>query len=428
MRRCRALLISAPASNQGKTTITAGIAYSHKRRGQKVRVFKTGPDFLDPMILERASGNPVYQLDLWMNGEDDCRQLLYEAACQSDLILVEGVMGLFDGKPSSADLAECFGIPVVVVIDAGSMAQTFAAVGQGMASFRPSLPFAGVLANNVASERHAKMIEEVIPNTANFLGTVFRNNEIAFPSRHLGLVQAGEIADIDQRLIKAANAMESTTIGDVLQDVDFHPGPNPAPESLLDGVTIAVAKDAAFSFLYEANLRLLQNMGARISFFSPLQDKRLPKTDSVYLPGGYPELYLDQLENNLDMKNSLHEHYQAGKSIYAECGGMLYLLESLKDKNGKEAKMAGLLPGKAVMQPRLASLGYQSAELPNGTLRGHTFHYSSIDVNLEPICFGKRLYDASPGEPIYRSKGLFASYLHLYFPSNPTAIAPVFNS
>src|SRR5579883_2995424 len=142
MRRCRALLISAPASNQGKTTITAGIAYSHRRRGQKVRVFKTGPDFLDPMILERASGNSVYQLDLWMNGEDDCRQLLYEAAGEADLILVEGVMGLFDGKPSSADLAECFGIPVVVVIDAGSMAQTFAAVGQGMVSFRPTLPYA----------------------------------------------------------------------------------------------------------------------------------------------------------------------------------------------------------------------------------------------------------------------------------------------
>lgn len=419
-------MVSAPASGQGKTTLTAGIACLHKSRGKNVRVFKVGPDFLDPMILERASGNPVYQLDLWMNGENNCRQLLHEAGDQADLILIEGVMGLYDGKPSSADLAVLFNIPVLLIIDAGSMAQTFAAVAQGMTNFRPSLRIAGIVANNVASARHAAMLKEDFPPSLSYLGEFFRSHKIALPSRHLGLVQAAEIADIDERLREAAKAVELTQIDRIIEVVDLPPASSTAAPQLLEGLVIGIAKDRAFSFLYEANLQLLREMGASLKYFSPISDKCLPEVDSIYLPGGYPELYLKELESNVGMKESLSRHFASEKPIYAECGGMLYLLDSLEDKEGRVGQMVGLLHGSAVMQSRLNNLGYQAADLRCGILRGHTFHHSRVSVQASPVSYGRRNYDAKEGEPIYRQKGLVASYLHLYFPSNPIAAASLF--
>jgi cobyrinic acid a,c-diamide synthase len=191
-RHCPALFVSAPASNQGKTTVTAALARCHTARGRVVRVFKTGPDFLDPMILERASGRPAYQLDLWMGGEDHCRTLLYEAAGEADLILIEGVMGLFDGTPSSADLAQRFGVPVLAVIDAESMAQSFGAIAHGLASYRAGLPFYGVLANRVAGARHADLTRQGMPPGLTYWGAVMRDSGFELPDRHLGLVQAEE--------------------------------------------------------------------------------------------------------------------------------------------------------------------------------------------------------------------------------------------
>lgn len=186
MAACPALFISAPASGQGKTTITAGLARYHRRLGRRVRVFKTGPDFLDPMILARASGAPVLSLDLWMVGEAACRTLLAQAAAEADLILIEGVMGLFDGTPSSADLATTFGVPVLAVISAKAMAQTFGAVAFGLAQFRPQVPFYGVLANRVGSARHAQMLEEALSPALRWCGHIAASDEITLPDRHLG--------------------------------------------------------------------------------------------------------------------------------------------------------------------------------------------------------------------------------------------------
>jgi cobyrinic acid a,c-diamide synthase len=201
------MFVSAPASGQGKTTVTAALAHHHRQQGRRVRVFKSGPDFLDPMILERASGAPVYQLDLWMGGEDHCRQLLYDAAAEADLILVEGVMGLFDGDRSSADLAMLFGIPILAVIDGGAMAQTFGALAHGLATYRPGLPFAGVFANRVAGERHYEMLAESLPPGLRSFGWLARDVDIALPERHLGLVQAAEVDDLDARIARAAAAL-----------------------------------------------------------------------------------------------------------------------------------------------------------------------------------------------------------------------------
>ena len=208
--QCPALFISAPASGQGKTTVTAALARLHRNAGRRVRVFKTGPDFLDPMILQVACGEPVDALDLWMVGEAECRRLLHAAASRADLILIEGVMGLFDGTPSGADLARLFGIPVLAVIDGSAMAQTFAAIAHGLATFQPSLPFAGVFANRIGSDRHAEILRASLPESIRWYGAIKRSLEVELPSRHLGLLQSAEIADLDQRLDRAAQMIAIT--------------------------------------------------------------------------------------------------------------------------------------------------------------------------------------------------------------------------
>jgi cobyrinic acid a,c-diamide synthase len=416
------LFIAAPASGQGKTTVTAALARRYRDRGLRVRVFKTGPDFLDPMILERASGQPEYQLDLWMGGEDHCRHLLYEAAGEADLILIEGVMGLYDGNPSSADLAARFGIPVLAVIDGSAMAQTFGAVAHGLATYRKDLPFAGVLANRVAGERHYRMLAESLPPGLTSHGWLPREADIALPDRHLGLMQAGEVADLDTRLERSAAAL--MLAGDARPaPVAFAPARAATLPKLLAGVRIAVANDTAFSFLYRANLDVLRTLGAELRFFSPLADPALPDADALYLPGGYPELHLERLAANRAMKQAIRAHHAAAKPILAECGGMLYLIESLTDAQGRSAEMAELLPGRAVMQPRLVALALQSVALPEGELRGHTFHHSRLETTLAPIARGTCPNGGKTAEAVYRAGRLTASYTHFYFPSNPEAAA-----
>lgn len=425
-RRCPALMISAPGSNHGKTIVTAALARHHVSQGRKVRVFKAGPDFLDPMIHEQASGQPAYQLDLWLAGEAECRRLLYEAAGDADLILIEGVMGLYDGEPCCADLAQLLGVPVLAVIDARGVAQTLGAIAYGLAHGRDNLPFAGVLANGIASPRHAEMVEQGIPRGMRYFGGLPRANDYALPERHLGLVPAEEIDDLECRLNAAAAAIGSTVLTELPPPVAFANPECQAVPRLLEGVRIGIARDAAFSFIYQANLDLLRDMGATLAFFSPLADTALPEVDSLYLPGGYPELHLQALQDNVAMKAALHRHFEQGKPIYAECGGMLYLLESLTDKNSEQADMVGLLPGRAVMQNRLQGLGYQSASMPGGVLRAHTFHHSVIESPLAPFSLGERLFNTSPGEKILCEKRLVSSYLHCYFPSNPAATASLF--
>lgn len=439
-RRCPALFISAPASGQGKTTITAGLARYHAARGRAVQVFKTGPDFLDPMILERASGRPVYQLDLWMGGEAHCRKLLYDAAGAADLILVEGVMGLFDGTPSSADLATCFGIPVLAVIDAQAMAQTFGAVAFGLAHYSPELPFHGVLANRVAGPGHADLARRGVPAGMRFLGGICRDVHFELPDRHLGLVQAEEVGDIEQRLAAVASALEHSELSNMPPEVELSAPEADADfgsdagasadatplERPLSGVRIGIARDRAFSFLYPANLDLLRILGAELVFFSPLAATDLPAVDSVYLPGGYPELHLERLSANREMAAALAIHVRSGKPVYAECGGMLYLLESLTDHQGKRATMAGILPGQGTLHARLQSIGYHTAPLPGGKVRGHAFHHSTIDTPLTPVAHTERALSALAGEAIYRRERLVATYFHGYFPSNPEAVAQLF--
>ncbi len=422
-RRCPALLIAAPASGQGKTTVTAALARLHSRQGKRVRVFKCGPDFLDPMILARASGRPVYQLDLRMVGEEESCRLLWDAAGEADLILIEGVMGLFDGSPSAADLSRRFGVPVMAVIDGSAMAQTFGAMAHGMSSFQPDLPFDGVLANRVGSVRHGDILRDSLPPSIRWYGALPRSAEVELPSRHLGLVQAEELADLDSRLDAAADALALSADTDLPPSVSFAAPLSTPLEPLLKGVRIGVARDAAFAFLYQANLDLLQALGAELLFFSPLRFTRLPAVDSLYLPGGYPELHLRGLSRNRAMADAIRAHHEAGKPILAECGGMLYLFDGLTDLGGERTQMLGLLPGEARMQKRLTALALQEVALPEGRLRGHTFHHSELESPLEPLARGECPNYKRTAEAVYRKGRLTASYIHFYLPSDPAAAA-----
>ena len=420
---CPALLIAAPASGQGKTTVTAGLARLHTRQGKRVRVFKCGPDFLDPMVLARASGQPVYQLDLWMVGEAESRRLLWEAARDADLILIEGVMGLFDGMPSAADLARQFAVPVLAVVDGSSMAQTFGALAHGLASYQPDLPFAGVLANRVGSSRHGEILRDCLPAHLGWFGALPRGESVGLPSRHLGLVQAQELADLDARLDAAADALAASADCGLPAAVSFPPPASETLPKLLSGVRIGVARDAAFSFVYQANLDLLQALGAELLFFSPLRFSRLPAVDSLYLPGGYPELHLRALSRNRTMADAIRAHHEAGKPTLAECGGMLYLLDGLTGQDGVREGMLGLMPGEAQMQKRFTAMALQEVQLPEGRLRGHTFHHSSLESPMQPLARGECPNYKRTAEAVYRQGRLTASYIHFYMPSDFRAAA-----
>ncbi|QNK67884.1 cobyrinate a,c-diamide synthase [Variovorax sp. PAMC26660] len=442
---CAAVLVAAPASGQGKTTVAAALARLHARQGRRVRAFKCGPDFLDPHWLALATGAPVHSLDLWMTGEADCRARLRAAAAECDLLIVEGVMGLFDGTPSAADLAERFGLPVLAVIDAGAMAGTFGALAFGLQNFRPGLPWAGVLANRVASERHAGMLKDALREPSQWLGALPRDPAFSLPERHLGLVLAAELGDAMARLDAAADVLATTPLGQMpigqLPQVRFEAQASapvaPVPP-LLAGRTIAIARDAAFSFIYPANLDVLTALGARLSFFSPLAGDALPACDAVWLPGGYPELHAAALAEATQMRDALADHAAAGKPIWAECGGMMALFDELATHADATRppdvhRLWSLLPGRVTMQKRLAGLGPQQLTLGNHTLRGHTFHYSSCETPLVPAAHTARpavtqAVGARAGEALYVHGPVRASYFHAWFASSPEATARLFGA
>jgi cobyrinic acid a,c-diamide synthase len=423
----RAVLISAIASGQGKTTITAALARRFRRAGKRVRVFKVGADFIDPLLLERACGSPVHVLDLWMVGEQECRALLAEAATKADIILIEGAMGLYDGDPSAADLARALNISVAVVIDVSAMAQTVGAIAAGLRDFGPT-ELAGIIANGVAGRRHGEMVAAALREIP-LLGLMPRHDS-GLPERHLGLVLPAEVDDLERRLDASADQLElnegawneippmtASNAGSHVPDIPARP---------LRGKVVAVARDAAFAFIYPANVQCLQMLGATVAWFSPLADEPVPPSaDAVILPGGYPELHGAALNRAPRFQSSIRDAHARELPILAECGGMMALTDALIDLEGHSWPMSGLLPGVTRMQRRLAGLGLQAWNTGSGVLRGHTFHYSTLETPLSGTGRTVTHPKNAAGEAIYRIGSLTASYFHAYFPSCPTAIAAI---
>lgn len=412
------LIIASPASGQGKTLVTAGIVRALLRRGRSVRLYKMGPDYLDPLFLENATGLTVRQLDYWLLGEREIAAELARAAAEADHIIVEGMMGLFDGDFPVARLAREFGFPVLAVVDAQAMAQTFGAVVHGLAAYDGAVRVAAVIANRVGSDGHGEMLRGSVRPPVRFLGYVRRDEALAVEQRHLGIDTLGRhhaeaVAQaMAEHLDAAIDALPwgALSLGEA---AIVEPS-----QQRLKGLRAAVARDAAFSFLYHANVDFLQRQGAQVTYFSPVKDRELPACDVLYLPGGYPELHLAELSANTGMRAAVRAHIESDKPCIAECGGMLYLLRELGFRD-QRAPMVGVLPGSGTVQSALAAIGYQ--QLPRSDLRGHTFHHAEVECELEGQC--AEYPGGRQGEAIYRYRNTVASFVHWYFASDDDTVA-----
>jgi cobyrinic acid a,c-diamide synthase len=379
----KAIVVAAPASGSGKTLITLGLLRAFRNRGMRVAAAKAGPDYIDPRFHEAATGRACYNLDPWAMSPAMIGSLMADLVKDSDLVIIEGVMGLFDGprgaRGSTADLAEALGLPVLFVLDCRHQAQSAAALVHGFASFRTGLSLAGVILNRVASPRHEALLREAI--TQPVLGTFPNDSNLVWPSRHLGLVQAQENAELDS-FIEAAAARATPALLDQLLALAARFDPVPSPTALPPlGQSIAVARDDAFSFAYPHLLDGWRRQGADLMFFSPLADQAPdPEADSVFLPGGYPELHAGKLAASARFLDGLRAH--AGL-VYGECGGFMVLGESLTDAGGTGHAMAGLLPLATSFASRKLHLGYRRLTPLAGApwakpLNAHEFHYSKL--------------------------------------------------
>ncbi|WCT79320.1 cobyrinate a,c-diamide synthase [Novosphingobium humi] len=407
------LLIAAPASGTGKTTVMLGLLRALSQDGLAVQPFKSGPDYIDPAFHHAACGRPSFNLDSWAM-EPELIDAIAAQGAGADLILAEGSMGLFDGvaRPgafgngASADLARRMGWPVVLVLDASGQAQSAAATALGFRAYDPALNFAGVILNRVASARHESLIRKGMEAMGiAVLGALPRRGDLVLPERHLGLVQAMEHPDLERALADYAvfvrehvdlAAIRACARGAAIRGTGRLPDP-PAQ-------TIAMARDAAFSFIYPHLLEGWRRAGARVLPFSPLADEAPPgEADLVWLPGGYPELHAGTIAAARRFLSGLARHAQT-RPVHGECGGYMVLGQSLIDKNGQSHRMAGLLGLETTYARRKMHLGYRHAQLlapiggiAGGTcLRGHEFHYSTIvALKDEPLA---RVTDANGDE------------------------------
>ncbi|WP_417915705.1 cobyrinate a,c-diamide synthase [Candidatus Electronema sp. JC] len=427
------LLIAGTHSGCGKTTVTLGIMSALRQRGLTVQPFKCGPDFIDPSLHLAVTGRVSRNLDIRMCGPDWVRQCFARHADGAAVSVIEGVMGLFDGgSGSAAELAALLGVPVLLVLDVRSMAESAAAVLRGFECLDPRVRLAGVIFNQVGSARHLQLVSEAVRRhcRAEIIGSLPRESGISLPSRHLGLHMGAE-ADINrQQLVSLIEQhLDLDRLIQLAGEAQVPAAPPAAPlEPVVGTVRLGVARDEAFCFYYQDNLDLLTAAGAELVFFSPLHDKALPeRLDGLYIGGGYPELHAAQLAANQPMREQVLAFSRAGRPVYAECGGFMYLCEALADSEGGRHDMAGVFPVTARMGQRLRRLGYRTAELrgdcllgPAGSvLHGHEFHWSDIDPMPEQV---RRVYALDDGRAEgYLLNRTLAGYVHLHWGGSPEA-------
>lgn len=440
--------IAGTSSGDGKTTVTLALLRALYNREVKVVPFKCGPDYIDPTFHQQACNKHSRNLDCWMMGKDAVIESFQRGSLEMECSVIEGVMGLYDSSQpgslhgSSAEIAITLGIPVILTVNAKGMAGSIAAMVKGYCEFSKDINIIGVIANKVGSDKHAQLLSEAL-NLAGLpplLGYLKRDDRFILPERHLGLVPFTENQKSTEWFDIMANEAENCfeidkilalTSLDILKKSQQATYPK---KSLKKLIKIGIADDKAFQFYYEDNLDILRNCGFELINFSPINDKELPKDlKAIYLGGGFPELFAKELEENRSMRASIKEFGDSGKSIYAECGGFVYLCESLKCRDGKIYDMCGLIPSKADMGNRMRSLGYREVRTLQDSflgkkgveMRGHEFHWSSAsscEENFMAWDVKTTRQGTKTEKSGYMTKNIIASYIHLHFASNKDAI------
>jgi cobyrinic acid a,c-diamide synthase len=440
----KGFVIAGPASGVGKTTVTLSLMAALRKRGLTVQPFKCGPDFIDGGHHAKVCGRPSRNLDGWMLSAETDRHIFYRNAANADVCVVEGVMGLFDGVDgkseagSTAEIAKWLQLPVILVVDASSMARSAAALVHGYESFDPALKVVGVIFNKAGGADHYWMLSDAVRTSANAvpLGYLPQDERIHIPERYLGLVTAGEnLLPDSMRSLLGELAESYIDLDQLLACATSIPAPTDScaessPDKSAGSIRLGVARDKAFCFYYEDNLDALREAGAEIVEFSPLEDSSLSTAlDALYFGGGYPELFAKQLSENRLMIASIKRAAEDGLPIYAECGGLMYLARKIVTKEDASFPMAGVLPITVQMTDRLVNFGYTEVSFTSDCLigpagekaRGHSFHCSQLaEVGLVEYAYQARNAMTGREEPDgLRMKNVLASYIHLHFLSNP---------
>ncbi len=435
------LMIAGTHSGVGKTTITTAVMAALTKSGYKVQPFKVGPDYIDPSYHNIATGSISRNLDTWMLGEHTVQKLFLRSAVQSDIAVIEGVMGLFDGASgvsdsgSSAQVAKLLHCPVILVVDVKSMARSAAAVVLGFQKLDPLVRIAGVILNRIGSDRHLQLVREAIETSCDIpvIGFIRKQADLALPSRHLGLVPTVEGGDLSARIGALADIIAEGMNYDLLADIAKGAGDIQAQADLSfksagqAKVRVAIARDEAFSFYYQDGLAVLESYDVELVPFSPLHDHRLPEDiHGIYIGGGFPEVFAAQLAKNRSILDEIGKYSRENMPVYAECGGLMYLTEAVRDFKGQEYPMAGIVPAKCLMEQKLVGMGYVTAENltdnllgPQGfTYRGHEFHYSRLVPTGSDFSYAVKLIRNKTGESVldgYARDNILATYVHLHF-------------
>ncbi|MDP5274181.1 cobyrinate a,c-diamide synthase [Chengkuizengella axinellae] len=447
MNTQKRIVIAGTGSGVGKTTTTIGLMALLKRRGLTVQGFKCGPDYIDPTYHTVVTGRISRNLDSWMTSENTVKEIFNRGSKGADISIIEGVMGFYDGKNpktntgSTAEISLLTKSPVILVVNCQSMARSAAAIVKGFQSLDEKVNIVGVIANKVGSEGHYKLVKIAIEQECGIpvVGYLKREDHINIPERHLGLIPSIGRGELDSFFNSLADLIEQSIDVDYLLELAEAPVVDVLPElfkesptnSIQKSTSIAVAKDAAFHFYYPENLELLKANGADIVYFSPLAGEEVPpEVQGLYIGGGFPEEFAEQLGENVTVKKSIKNVIEAGIPTLAECGGFMYLTEEIETTEGTKHPMIGLIPGKVKMQKKLAALGYREITGSQGNFlldtqmnaRGHEFHYSTYETEL-PIdhAYVTKGMRGTKKEG-YLNANLVAGYTHFHFASNPDLV------
>lgn len=450
------IMIAATQSGVGKTTFSIALTRALVRRGLKVATFKAGPDFLDPTHLALAAGTPCYNLDTWMMGKGYVKSLLVSKSQDADISLIEGVMGLFDGampdanEGSSAEIAAVTKTPVLLLVNARGMSRSIAALVRGYCEFEAGIRIKGVIANQVGSADHFEMLSKALRASGlpKLVGAIPRGAFPTLPERHLGLVTANEEILAEKTLDALADTLLEHVNLEWIIDISKKAGAlkekqsTPPATQPAETIRLAVAMDEAFHFYYQDTLDVLWAAGFKLVKFSPLKDRAVPESvDGLFLGGGYPEIFAAELSRNAAMRESVRGMALSGMPVYAECGGLMYLSEQIKDTHGNAFEMCNVFPFVTQMLNRRKYLGYVEVQLTTdslwgekgATLRGHEFHYSELKGDakrlaaLEKAYKVKRLRTGDEDREGFRQGNVLASYIHLHFASRPETVAWFYN-